>query len=347
MWVNTYNVSDTAAPFGGYKQSGFGREMSAHALEHYTQVKMRLDRPEPLTRITHSLRSGCFAGAPNSRSSIPAPISSVTRSARCHGARRQLRLSPSVGGAAFRRGTRAGGRSGAPPAICWRPFSASSRARSRCTRTSRSRWRSWILFRFDGPAPQIVMTDLEFPTNMYVFEGFRRYGAEVVYVPSAIASDRISSVARRDRRATRCWCPCRRAVPERLHPGRAGDREGAPGRRARDPRRLPGGRDRAPRHRRAGRRLRRRRIGEVAVRRSRCGISVCAPGSRAHAAPGVDRLGGARGAVRLRTGPVDSPRAPERFQSGTPNMPALYAARAGYEIVAAIGVAAIRASRWR
>jgi acyl-CoA reductase-like NAD-dependent aldehyde dehydrogenase len=39
IWINTYNVYDTAAPFGGYKQSGFGREMSAHALEHYTQVK--------------------------------------------------------------------------------------------------------------------------------------------------------------------------------------------------------------------------------------------------------------------------------------------------------------------
>src|SRR3954469_12984161 len=39
VWVNTYNVYDTAAPFGGYKASGFGREMSAHALEHYTQVK--------------------------------------------------------------------------------------------------------------------------------------------------------------------------------------------------------------------------------------------------------------------------------------------------------------------
>jgi acyl-CoA reductase-like NAD-dependent aldehyde dehydrogenase len=39
VWVNTYNVYDPAAPFGGYKASGFGREMSAHALEHYTQVK--------------------------------------------------------------------------------------------------------------------------------------------------------------------------------------------------------------------------------------------------------------------------------------------------------------------
>jgi acyl-CoA reductase-like NAD-dependent aldehyde dehydrogenase len=39
VWVNTYNVYDTAASFGGYKQSGFGREMGMHALEHYTQVK--------------------------------------------------------------------------------------------------------------------------------------------------------------------------------------------------------------------------------------------------------------------------------------------------------------------
>jgi aldehyde dehydrogenase (NAD+) len=39
VWVNTYNVYDTAVPFGGYKQSGFGREMSVHALEHYTQTK--------------------------------------------------------------------------------------------------------------------------------------------------------------------------------------------------------------------------------------------------------------------------------------------------------------------
>ena len=39
VWVNTYNIYDTAVPFGGYKQSGFGREMSVHALEHYTQIK--------------------------------------------------------------------------------------------------------------------------------------------------------------------------------------------------------------------------------------------------------------------------------------------------------------------
>ena len=39
VWVNTYNVYDTAASFGGYKQSGFGREMGQHALDFYTQSK--------------------------------------------------------------------------------------------------------------------------------------------------------------------------------------------------------------------------------------------------------------------------------------------------------------------
>jgi len=39
VWVNTYNLYDTSAPFGGYKQSGFGREMSRYALDYYTQVK--------------------------------------------------------------------------------------------------------------------------------------------------------------------------------------------------------------------------------------------------------------------------------------------------------------------
>ena len=39
VWINTYNNYDPAAAFGGYKMSGYGRELSMHALEHYTQVK--------------------------------------------------------------------------------------------------------------------------------------------------------------------------------------------------------------------------------------------------------------------------------------------------------------------
>jgi len=39
VWVNCYNIMDAAAPWGGYKQSGFGREMGSYALEMYTEVK--------------------------------------------------------------------------------------------------------------------------------------------------------------------------------------------------------------------------------------------------------------------------------------------------------------------
>jgi len=39
VWVNTWNVFDPASPFGGYKMSGFGRELGVHALELYTQIK--------------------------------------------------------------------------------------------------------------------------------------------------------------------------------------------------------------------------------------------------------------------------------------------------------------------
>lgn len=39
IWVNTYNVFDPAAPFGGYKQSGYGREMGSAVLDAYTQQK--------------------------------------------------------------------------------------------------------------------------------------------------------------------------------------------------------------------------------------------------------------------------------------------------------------------
>lgn len=39
VWVNCYNVFDAALPFGGYKQSGWGREMGPEVLELYTQTK--------------------------------------------------------------------------------------------------------------------------------------------------------------------------------------------------------------------------------------------------------------------------------------------------------------------
>jgi acyl-CoA reductase-like NAD-dependent aldehyde dehydrogenase len=39
VWINNYGYIDAAAPFGGYKESGFGREMGKEALDLYTQTK--------------------------------------------------------------------------------------------------------------------------------------------------------------------------------------------------------------------------------------------------------------------------------------------------------------------
>ena len=40
VWINTYGLLNPALPFGGYKSSGFGRELGMHAIEHYTELKM-------------------------------------------------------------------------------------------------------------------------------------------------------------------------------------------------------------------------------------------------------------------------------------------------------------------
>ena len=39
VWINTYGLMDAALPFGGYKSSGFGRELGQAALDHYTEIK--------------------------------------------------------------------------------------------------------------------------------------------------------------------------------------------------------------------------------------------------------------------------------------------------------------------
>src|SRR5277367_4378595 len=39
VWVNCYNVLDPRAPFGGFKQSGIGRELGEYGLQQYTEVK--------------------------------------------------------------------------------------------------------------------------------------------------------------------------------------------------------------------------------------------------------------------------------------------------------------------
>jgi aldehyde dehydrogenase (NAD+) len=39
VWINCYDVFDAAAPFGGFKMSGIGRELGEYALANYTEVK--------------------------------------------------------------------------------------------------------------------------------------------------------------------------------------------------------------------------------------------------------------------------------------------------------------------
>ncbi|KDE46412.1 hypothetical protein DI43_14620 [Geobacillus sp. CAMR12739] len=52
VWINTYQVLSPTAPFGGYKQSGLGRELGMQALEAYLETKTVIcdmnDRPMTL-----------------------------------------------------------------------------------------------------------------------------------------------------------------------------------------------------------------------------------------------------------------------------------------------------------
>jgi len=50
VWVNSFNVYFASAPWGGYKQSGLGRELGRPGLDEYTEVKhvCRSLSPEPL-----------------------------------------------------------------------------------------------------------------------------------------------------------------------------------------------------------------------------------------------------------------------------------------------------------
>jgi kynureninase len=199
-------------------------------------------------------------------------------------------------------------------------------------------------FTYDGARRKIVMTGLEFPSNHYLFEGFRRYGAEIVYVPSTdpIRLDLQRFLDAIDERTIlvpislvlfkSAFITDVRAIVEKAH--RVGARvvvdayQGA----GTVPMDLAGWE------------------ADFAVGGSvkwLCGgpgagylyvrpdlanrLEPAFVGWAAHASP-----------FEFATGAIRYHDAPERFQSGTPNVPSIYSARAGYEIVASIGVPAIR-----
>jgi kynureninase len=200
-------------------------------------------------------------------------------------------------------------------------------------------------FRYDGPRRKIVMTDLEFPSNHYLFGGFRRYGAEIVSVPcpDPIRIDLDRLLDEIDDRTMlvplslvlfkSAFITDARAVIERAHQVGAHvilDVYQAAGTVPMD---LAAWNT------------------DFAVGGSvkwlcggpGAGYLYVRPDLAARLEPGIVGWAAHEQPFDFAVGPIRHAPAPERFQSGTPNVPALYAARAGYEIVAKVGVPTIRA----
>ncbi len=198
--------------------------------------------------------------------------------------------------------------------------------------------------RFHGTRNRIVMTDLEFPSNMYLFEGFRRYGADIAYVPSpdAMRTDLQRLLDAIDERTAlvplsyvlfkSAYIENAAAVIEKAH--RVGARVVLDVYQA---------------------------AGTVPLQMGVLGADFAVGGSvkwlcggpgagylyvREDLAnelePGIVGWAAHATPFDFAAGAIEYADAPERFQSGTPNVPSLYSARAGYEIVREIGVPAIR-----
>jgi kynureninase len=199
-------------------------------------------------------------------------------------------------------------------------------------------------FSFDGPRRRIVMSDLEFPSNHYLFEGFSRYGAEIVYVPSA---DPVRLDLQRFRDAIdertvlvplsfvlfkSAFITDVRTVIEKAHAVGAHVVVDAYQGAGTVPMDLAGWE------------------ADFAVGGSvkwlcggpGAGYLYVRPDLAERLRPALIGWAAHESPFDFATGPVRHAANPERFQSGTPNVPSLYSARAGYEIVAEIGVEAIR-----
>jgi kynureninase len=197
---------------------------------------------------------------------------------------------------------------------------------------------------FDGPRNRIVMTDLEFPSNMYLFEGFRRYGAEIVYVksPDAMRTDLdalLEAIDERTLLVPLSYVLFKSAYIQRV----AAVIEKAQRVGARVILDVYQGAGTVP--------LEIERLGaEFAVGGSvkwlcggpGAGYLYVRPDLAPELKPGIVGWAAHAEPFEFAAGAIDYAGAPERFQSGTPNVPSLYSARAGYEIVGEIGVPTIR-----
>jgi len=199
-------------------------------------------------------------------------------------------------------------------------------------------------FTFDGPRNRIVMSDLEFPSNHYLFEGFRRYGADIVYVPSSdpVRLDLQRFLDAIDERTVlvplsfvlfkSAFVTDVRAVIEKAHAVGAHVVVDAYQGAGTVPMDLAGWE------------------ADFAVGGSvkwlcggpGAGYLYVRPEIAERVRPALVGWAAHESPFEFATGPVRPAGNPERFQSGTPNVPSLYSARAGYEIVGAIGVPAIR-----
>ena len=199
-------------------------------------------------------------------------------------------------------------------------------------------------FTYEGARRRIVLQDLDFPTNHYLFEGFRRYGAEIVYVKSE------SSVRAPIDRLVEAIDDRTVLVPISLVLFRSGC--------------LQDVRPVVEKAHRVGARVVLdvyQAAGTVPMQLDTLGVDFAVGGSVKWRCGGpgagylyvrpdlVDSLqpsvvgwAGHAEPFAFETGGIRYASGIERFQSGTPNVPALASARAGYEIVAEIGVPAIR-----
>jgi kynureninase len=197
---------------------------------------------------------------------------------------------------------------------------------------------------YEGARRQIVVQDLDFPSNHYLFHGFERYGAQIVIVPSDDGVrgriDRVvDAIDERTALVNLSLVLFRSAHLQDVKPA-------------------------IEKAHRVGARVvldLYQAAGAVPVDVTALGTDFAVGGSVKWlcGGPGAgylyvrpDLLSVLRPAVvgwaghadpfQFRTGPIDYAEGLERFQSGTPNVPSLYSARGGYEIVAEIGVPAIR-----